>query len=73
MNIFFFIEVKILIIPPIRSTIEPRMVSEFWVHNPISFRHMMPFWCQFLDPHLTTYHSNVGQQIIVVINLGMST
>ena len=34
---------------------------------------MVPFWCQFLDPHLITYHLNVGVQIIVLFDLGMST
>ena len=29
--------------------------------------------CQFLDPHLTTYHPNIGVHIIVVFDLGMST
>jgi hypothetical protein len=33
----------------------------------------MSFWCPFLDPHLTTYHSNMGVQIIIVLELGMST
>ena len=33
---------------------------------------MMTFWCPFLDAHLTTYHWNVGAQIIVVTELGLS-
>jgi hypothetical protein len=27
----------------------------------------------FLDPHLTTYHSNIGVQIILVLDLGTAT
>ena len=53
-------------------TIEPRrMVSRFWAHSPISLEHMS-FWCLFLDPHITTYHSNTSVQIIVVLELGTS-
>lgn len=33
----------------------------------------MSFRCLFLDPHLTIYHSNVGVQIIYMLELGMST
>ena len=32
----------------------------------------MSFWYLYLDPHLTTYHSNVSVLIIVVLELGMS-
>ena len=30
-------------------------------------------WCLILDPHLTTYHSNIGVHIIVVLELDMPT
>ena len=40
-------------------TVEPRMVSAFWACSPISFEHMISSWHSFLDPHLTTYHSNI--------------
>ena len=33
----------------------------------------MSFWCLFLDPHLTTHHSNIDVQTIVVVELGTST
>ena len=33
----------------------------------------MPFWCQFLDPHLTTYCSNLVVQTIVVSEFRVST
>ena len=32
----------------------------------------MSFWCPFLDPHLTTYHSNIGVHILAMLDLGMS-
>jgi hypothetical protein len=54
-------------------TTELRIISIFWACSPISFKHMIYFWCQFLDPHLTTYNSNVGVQIIVVLEWGTST
>jgi hypothetical protein len=38
-------------------TVEPKSVSSFWTHGSISFKHIY-FWCPFLNPHLTTYHSN---------------
>ena len=25
------------------------------------------FWCQFLEPYLTTYHYNIGVKLVVVI------
>ena len=53
-------------------TFESRMGSIFWACNPISFKRIS-FLCQFLHPHLTTFHSNIGVQIIVVFNLGTST
>ena len=33
----------------------------------------MSLWCLLLDPHLTTYHSNIGVQIIDIVKLGTST
>ena len=39
------------------------------IYSPIQH---MPCWCSFLDPHLTTYYSNVGLHIIVVLELGKS-
>ena len=33
----------------------------------------MSFWYPFLDPQLTTYHSNVGVHIIVVLKSNTST
>ena len=63
MNILFIIKVNILMLikwsyrsPNIMLTIEPRIVSIFWACGPISFRHMMSFWCPLLNPHLTTYY-----------------
>ena len=67
MNTLFIIKVNILelIKLPCRScqlllTIEPGMVNRFLARSPISFKHMMPFWCPFIDPHLTAHHSNIG-------------
>ena len=53
-------------------TIELRMISILCARSPIYFKHVS-FWWQFLDLHLTTYHSNIGVQIIFVFNLGVST
>ena len=52
-------------------TIEPRMVSLFWalVHTVLN----MSFSCLLFDPHLTTYHSNMGVQTSVVLDFDMST
>ena len=33
----------------------------------------MSFSCPFLDPHLTTFHSNIGVQVIAMLDLGTST
>ena len=52
-------------------TTEPKMISIFSAHSPPSL-HIF-FWGQFLDSHLTTYHLNIGVQIIAVFDLGMST
>ena len=49
----------------------PRVVSTFWPCSPSSLKHMS-LWCPFVDPYLTTPHSNTGVQIIVVWELGMS-
>ena len=83
MNILFIIKVNILVpikwsyrLPPSTnmSTIESRMVSLFWACSLISFEvTLFFFWCWFLDPHLTTYHSNTCVQIIGLFDLGTST
>ena len=31
------------------------------------------FWCPFSDPHLTTYHSNIGVQVIAMLDTHLST
>ena len=78
MNISFIIKVKILVLiklaytPEIMLNIEPRMVCIFWVHSPISCEHIS-FLCLFLGPHPITHHSNIGVQIIVMLDSGMST
>ena len=83
MNILFInIKVKVFMFinewsykspPPIMLIIEPRMVSVFWACSPISFKHQIFLGCPFLDPYLTKYHSYIGVQIIVMLELGMST
>ena len=52
---------------------EPRMANKFWARSPISFKHIMPFWCPFLDPHITTHHSNKGVCLRRVTKLGPLT
>ena len=55
--------------PPITLTIECRFVNLFeHILQPI----YMSFWCPFLDPLLTTDHSNIGVQIIAMMELGTS-
>ena len=73
-NILFIIKVKVLLpinwlyrFPPVMLTIAPRRVSRFWARSQISFWHL------FLDLHLTTHHSNIGVQIIAMLDLGTST
>ena len=79
MSISFSIKLKILVL--IRSSCRspescwirnPRKLSIFWVRSPISSKHMS-FWFPFFDPHLTTHHSNIGVQIIAMLELGTST
>ena len=50
-----------------------RMVSIFCSRSSISSKHVAFVLCPFLGPHLTTYHSNIGVHIIVVLELGTST
>lgn len=62
----------IIYVPPIKLTIELRIIVIFWTHGPISFEHM--FICyMFLKPHQLTYNSNIGVRLRVVTTLGMST
>ena len=49
-----------------------QMVSIFLAHHLISFKRAS-FKHMSLDPQLTIYHSNIGDHIIVVLNLSMST
>ena len=58
---------------PIILAIELRIISLVWACSTIYFKHMIYFWGQFLDPHLTSYNSNVDVQIIVVLEWGTST
>ena len=63
MKILIIIKVKILVLikwsymSPNQLTIESRMIIICRTSTPISFEHIS-FWCRFLNPHLTTYHSN---------------
>ena len=43
------------------------LVSIFWGSTPIIFKHMS-FWCPFFNPHLTTYHSNMGVHILAMLD-----
>lgn len=45
---------------PIMLTIEPKVVNKFWTRSPISPELIMPFWCLFLESHLSRHHSNIG-------------
>ena len=44
---------------PIMLIIELGMVTILWAYYPISFEHMV-FGYPFLEPHITTYHSNIA-------------
>ena len=57
---------------PTMLTIEPRMIIIFGAPSSISFKHLS-FWIPFLEPHLTTSHSNICVQLREVTKLGMST
>ena len=79
MNISFIIKVKILVLikllyipPEIMLTIEPRTVSIIWARSSISSAHIF-FLCPFLGQHPITHHSNIGVQIIAMLDLGTST
>ena len=51
-------------------TIKLKMVSIFRARrSPIAFEHVS-FWCPFLDPQLTTYHSNIGVQTNWFVGIG---
>ena len=42
------------------STIQPyRTMNKYEANSSISFEHVS-LWCPFLDPHLTTNHTNIG-------------
>lgn len=53
-------------------TPEPRKINRFWACSLIFFKHIS-FWCLFLNPHLPSYHSNIGVQILAMFNLGTPT
>ena len=50
-------------------SINIRMVSIFCACSEVSSKHMVFVLCPFLGPHLTTYHSNIGVHIIVVLEM----
>ena len=58
--------------PSIMLTTEHRKINIFWARTSISFKHIS-FWCLFLDPHLPSYHSNIGVQILAMFDLGTPT
>ena len=45
--------------------------KHFWARSPISFEHMSLCY-PILDPHLTTYQSNKGVQLIAMLTLHTS-
>ena len=53
-------------------TIESRMVIIFWVGSPFLFEHVS-YWYLLLEPHLTTYDSNIRTWIREAIEIGTST
>lgn len=52
--------------------IEPEMVIMFWACISISYKHMS-FWYPVLEPHQTTFHSNIVVQLGSVTEIGLST
>ena len=64
---------KVIQVPPIMlKSIEPRMVIITWACGPISIKHRC-FRDPFLEPDITTRHSNIGVQLRQVTELGTST
>ena len=64
MYILFIIKVKFL--NSLNGHIDPPNYIDYELEWLASFEHVvqshlnMSFWCLFLDPHLTTHHSNIG-------------
>ena len=49
-------------------TIEPKMVNIIWARSPFSIKHVILNTYLFLDLHLTTHHSNISVQVIVMLD-----
>ena len=74
MNILSIIQVKILVLIQYSNSRSPPPPSKLYSLSSLEwfniFEHVvqsllkhMSFWCPFVDPHLTTYHSNIGVYI----------
>ena len=61
-----------LVIFPFTFTIEPRMDNTFWACSLLLFIHIFFHW-PFLDPHLTTHHSNICVHILEMFDEHWST
>ena len=69
MNILYIINVMILVLincsyrsSQLYRFLSLELLSYFEQIALISFK-VMSFWYPFLEPHLTTYHSNIGVQV----------
>ena len=58
--------------PPIMLIVEPRMVNEFGVCSPISFKHVF-LWCPSLHPHSITRYSKMAARLKKVTMKGLHT
>ena len=77
-HILFFIEVKILVLiewyrsPQLCWRLTLEWLSYLSTYTPITYKHMQFSWL-FLDPHLSTYHSNIGVWLRKVTELDTSS
>ena len=58
--------------PSMMLTIKPRMVIICLVYHLITFK-LMSFWYSFLEPYITTYHTNIGVHLKRISQWHMST
>ena len=74
-NIAFTIKVKIRALISDQSYISLKSYwlfnlecfSIFWTHRPLSFEHIMTFWCECLNSHLTIVVFNLCTPTLVLI------
>ena len=73
MTILFIIEVKTLVLINLSYRSPQLEWLPYFEHVIMCLLNTSLFWCPFLDPHLTTYHSNIGVHIIAMLDIATST